>query len=334
MQTFTGYEYIKIDIANQAGLDKETWDTRIAWVDKNIDKLEKMKPNVDEPILFMKGVKALRDAQAHKPTGFIMGLDATASGLQIMSALIGCHQTAIRVNLINTGKREAIYADVAEKMSGICNKDISTAMVKHPVMTTFYGSKQQPKNLFGEDSPELDAFYETLAELLPGAMEVMDDIQGCWNPVGLEHEWTLPDGHTSLVRVMGPKDKKIEIDELVSDTGAHATFTHRAYINTPNDKGLSLAANVIHSIDGYIVREMIRRADAQGFELLTIHDSFWSSPNYMNEVRKNYTEILAEIADSNLLGDILNEITGSSLQYQKLSSNLSCSIKTSNYALS
>ena len=329
MQQFNGIEYIKIDIANQMGHDKLLWQERINWVDDNEHKLEKLENVADDRLLYIKAVRALRDAQNKVPTGFIMGLDATASGLQIMACLMGCEVTAANVNLINTGVREDIYSKVSNLMTSICGTSISRSMVKPPVMTVFYGSTQQPKLTFGDDTPELESFYTALDNIAPGGMECMRDIQGCWGGESLEHVWTLPDGHVAKVKVMVPVDKKVEIDEL-----DHATFTHRVYVNEAQDRGLSLAANIIHSIDGYMVREMVRRAEAQGFELLTIHDSFWASPNYMNEVRQNYADILAYLADSSLLEDILNEITGQSGHLDKYTTTLSSKINSSEYALS
>ncbi len=329
METFTGTEYIKIDLANQFGLDKLLWKDRIKWATENDSKLDVLIKDADKPYLFAKALSALRDAQNGTPTGFIMGLDSTASGLQIMACLIGCEDTARTVNLINTGQREDIYQMVADTMTKVCGTEITRKEVKHPVMTTFYNSKQQPIEVFGENTPELETFYETLEKYLSGALEVMSDINTCWNSTALKHEWTLPDGHVSSVDVLTRVSKKIEVDEL-----DHATFTHQAYINQPSVKGLSLPANVVQSIDAYIVREMIRKCSRLGFELLTIHDNFLASPNNMDQVRKCYVEILASIADSNLLQNILNELTSSNGRLEKKCTNLSKLILSSEYALS
>lgn len=330
MQYFTGLQYIKIDIANQYGLDKLTWQERLDWVDQySAQTLYEHTEEAKEPILYYKAVNALHDALNGLPTGFIMGLDATASGLQIMACLMGCHRTAQSTNLIYTNKRQDVYQLVADIMDPLVDQDITKDIVKHPVMTTFYGSKQQPKNVFGSGTKELKKFYEVLKGLLPGALECMDDIQGCWQSHKKEHAWTLPDGHRAIVPVMVQVDKKIEIDEL-----DHRTFTHRSYINEPAKKGLSLAANIVHSIDGYVVRESIRRAHLQGFELLTIHDSFWASPNHMNNVRQNYLDILIEIADSEILQHILREVTESDIILDKVSNDLPQQMHDAEYALS
>jgi DNA-directed RNA polymerase len=330
MKQFTGMEYLKIDVANTFGLDKETWEDRIAWTELWDSQLETFAENAADTFLYAKAVLTLRDAQNNVPTGHLMGMDATASGLQIMACLIGCKTTAANVNLVNTGKRQDIYQKMSETMSNILGRTISRDTIKQPVMTTFYGSKAQPKSLFGEDTPELKAFYKTLDTELTGAIEVLNDIQSCWNPNVLAHSWTLPDGVKVNIKVMEPVSKKIEIDEM-----NHATFTHRVYVNMATPTGISLSSNIVHSIDAYIAREMIRRSHEQGFSMLTIHDNFLASPNHMNKVRQNYVNILAEIASSNLLQDILREVTNNpSLVYKKYSNDLAIDILKSEYALS
>jgi hypothetical protein len=231
--------------------------------------------------------------------------------------------TAINVNLTPTGNREDIYTKIGNKMG------LDRSIVKKPIMTTFFGSKKQPAEIFGENTLELAAFYALLNTEAPGAMELMQLIQAFWNPNALEHNWIMPDKHIVRVKVMDHVDKKIEIDEF-----SHKTFTHRAMVNRPQNKGLSLAANITHSIDGYIVREMVRRAKKNGFELATIHDSFWTHPNNMNAVRRSYIQILAEIADSNLLQHILDQLLPGWGAYTKKSTSLSKVILQSDYALS
>lgn len=331
MQTFTGLDYLYISLANCYGLDKLTWQDRIKTARNMIENndVEEFVDKAVEPMMFRKTWKAIEDVWRGKPTACMVPLDATASGLQILACLIGCHDTARNVNLINTGEREDVYQKVAEKMTSIIGDTITKDEVKRPVMTVFYGSKEQPKLLFGEDTPELQAFYDTLEEELGGALECMDDIQSCWQSDSLVHQWTLPDGHTAYIPVMEEKVSKIEVDEL-----NHTTFTHYHYVNQSSDYGISLAANVVHSIDGYIVREMVRRAHKQGFQLATIHDSFWAHPNYMNHVRQNYIDILCEITDSHLLANILSQICGEKVELIKRSTDLSKYIKESEYALS
>ena len=72
----------------------------------------------------------------------------------------------------------------------------------------------------------------------------------------------------------------------------------------------------------------------QPFEVVTIHDEFKCHPNNMNYLRQQYINVMAEIADSNLLQDLLNQLTGNSVKINKLSNNLSGYIKQSNYGLS
>ena len=331
METFTGLEYLKIDIANQYGMDKALWHERIAWTNENEGELEDRVSDADKPYLYLKAVNALRDTQNGLETGHVMGLDSTASGLQIMAVLIGCLETARNVNLIGSGRREDIYQKVRNEMNRVLpiNAHVTRDQVKYPVMTTFYNSTAQPKEVFGEGTPELFTFYEVLSRELSGALEVMDDINQCWQSGAKVHEWTLPDGHVARVPVMVAVDKKIEVDEL-----NHATFTHRMYVNEGTETGLSLPANVIQSIDGWIVREMIRRSHKQGFGMIAVHDDFFASPNHMNKVRKNFLDIMIELSKMDLLGSILRQITGTKHAYTKRSLDLHVHMSNAEYHLS
>ena len=70
------------------------------------------------------------------------------------------------------------------------------------------------------------------------------------------------------------------------------------------------------------------------FELVTIHDDYKAHPNNCNQVRWQYREIMAEIAESNLLDDLLSQLYEEPVTFNKLSFNLPEQIRESAYALS
>lgn len=330
MNKFTPLEYVYISIANAWGLDKYSWETRIGWIEEHLDDLEIFVKDADEKYLYIKGVKALRDIQAGKPTGYVMGLDSTSSGLSIMGILSGCKATLSNTNLIDTGERKDFYTSVTDYM----NKKLDNGFtcnrkdVKQAAMTSVYGSKATPIMLFGEDTPELKAFYSAMEELAPGAMELMTDIISCWDTQALRHTWCLPDGHTASVKVTESVDLRIEIDEL-----DHRTFTHRININKHSTYAIPLLANVVQSIDGYIVREMHRMAKVGEFELLTIHDEFKASPLHMQQVRENYLTIMVNLYESNYMSKLIKDL-GIDGYYEQNDTSLSSLIEQAEYSLS
>lgn len=115
-QEFTPMEYLQIDLANNYGLDQQNWDDRLAWTQSNDGALEEMTKTAKEPALFFAGVQAYRKAQAGQPISYGIGLDATASGAQILALLISCLKSAKLCNVVDTGKREDFYTSIYEAM--------------------------------------------------------------------------------------------------------------------------------------------------------------------------------------------------------------------------
>ena len=327
MQEFTGLEYIKIAAANEFGMDKLSWKDRIFWFDYNERDLFSLVDQAANKFLYTKAINAYQDAVNGVPTGYIMSLDATASGLQIMACLSGCLKTAAAVNLIDTGDREDVYTEVATGMNLILDPvdAVVRADVKKPVMTHYYNKSRQG-SLRGERE---NAFHEVLNSLFSGAEDVMNLINECWDNSALYHKWVTPDGHVSKVKVTEAMDTRIEVDEL-----DHTTFTYRYTSNQPSTRHTSLCPNYIHSLDAWVARMMVRMAHKQGFQLAHIHDSFWASPNHMNKVRNNYRVILAKLADSDALNKFMLDVTGNNVLLIKDSADLSKHILNSEYALS
>lgn len=243
MQTFTGFEYLMIDCANHYGLDKELFEDRIQWVKDNLDSLESHADQADKKPLFVKAVMAIRKAQAGIPTGHLVGFDATSSGIQIMSALTGCKAGAEATGLVNPNKRADAYTACTELMNEILGGEgisVPRKKAKTALMTAFYGSKAQPLKLFGEDTPEIAAFYSAATKLAPGPWQLLQDLLASWQPYAKMHAWQLPDGYEAKVKVMAEKESRIEVQELDG-----ASFTHHYKENEGTKKGLANAAKHI-----------------------------------------------------------------------------------------
>lgn len=415
MTPFSSWQYLMIDVANNFGLDKLLFEERIEWAQNNLKELESLADKAETQPLYLKAVQAVRKAQKGIPTGHLVGFDATCSGIQVMSALTGCVAGATATGLVDPNVRADAYTACTQEMNNILGGGVTVSRkdAKSALMTSFYGSKETPKEIFGADTPELNAFYQAARAIAPGAWELLQDLLASWQPYATFHAWQLPDGYNARVKVMEKVSARIEVDEL-----DHSTFTYEFYENIGSKKGLSNAANVVHSVDAFILREVHRRCnydeltlmfvedqlvqernrrqagaiaapdmellagtqleyylqqyqrsqmpsaviipelldarateylsdrhleqmihmvehmrEHQSFEVVTIHDEFKCSPVNMNHLRQHYIDIFAELADSEVLSDILSQIHGRPGTWNKLSNNLSQLIRGSNYAL-
>jgi hypothetical protein len=412
MQLFTGWQYMLIDLANSFGLDKKLFEERIEWAETNLNELELLADKADSKPLYMKAVLAIRKVLSGKPTGHTVALDACCSGIQVMSALTGCVAGATNTGLVDPNVRADAYGNLRGEMIDLLgsNVDVNRGDSKDALMTMMYGSKAKPKEIFGADTPQLQAFYAAAEIIAPGATQLLRELLNSWRPYALFHAWKLPDGYDARVKVIEKKEARITVDEL-----DRASFTYEFYVNEGTKSGLSNVANVIHSVDAYVLRCIQRRCDydaevahkvldfitteldgrtSGGFKLplvpntklayyveqyerstladvvilpyitidnvseldslhlmelrsiinsmlvhkpfhvITVHDEFRCSPNYMNYLRQHYINIFAEIADSELLSDLLSQLHGTKGKAEKLSNNLGELIRGSNYALS
>lgn len=407
MQQFTGKQYLQIDIANSFGQDNLTWNERLDWFTANYPSLRNdlvvASAQAEEPAQAMAGLLAYQDYQDNKPIGYLCGLDATASGLQLLALLSGCEKSASICNLIDDGKRGNAYNIVYEEMNKILGTTgtLPYKAVKGSLMTHLYGSKAVPKHTFGEDTPELKAFYQAIDDLLPGADELNRGLLTLWNPEALTHEWTLPDGFEVVIKSM------ISVENQVTFLGVAYPIVEK--VQAPQATSLCMGANIIHSIDGLVVREMNRRCNytadtinafqelfynrakggqstsrtkdvqllrllelaeitgfvsavlfeyvdssnyglvspamrsklinlidsmpATSFPLVCIHDCFKFHPNYGDDTRRQYKQILSELAASNALAAIASEITGRAITVRKASPRLPALILASEYAI-
>lgn len=249
---FTGLEYLKIDIANNYGLDKLTWNERLSWFQSNQDNLESLIEKAENPACFTAGLIAYRQTLLGEPTGYMISLDATHSGLQILSLLTGDTKAARLCNIINNGeKRSDSYTEIFNKFRERVPDigDITRNKVKKAIMTAFYSSQLQPRELVGEKN--VPAFNDTLAEECPYCWTLNSFMLKAWNPDALSYSWDMPDGFHVEFQV----EKMIE--EEFKFNGKIYSFNHIE--NQPTRQGRCLGANMTHACDSLVAREMVAR---------------------------------------------------------------------------
>jgi len=193
--------------------------------------------------------------------------------------------------------------------------------VKYPCMTHFYNSLKTPRERLSV--AQLEAFYKALDGLLPGAEMAMEKLNECWNPYAKSHTWVLPDGHTATFNTMTQKQGFYDYQGI--------RLQYLYYVNEGNKESFrSLVPNIIHSIDGYIARQMVLRAN---FELVHVHDCFLFHPNYTEAVKSLYREILMELVTDYNINHIIESLTGRKSNIP-ISTDLVEHINNSSYAIS
>lgn len=254
MQKLTSIEYLKVAVANNAGHDKWTWNERINWVDNNLDNLLEIKAEeLDAPAQYYSAVLALYKAIQGKPIGYAVGMDATASGIQWISVLTRDKKAAALCNVINTGKREDIYTNIYKK---VCEKvgtegKIEREHVKKAIMTSMYASEAKPKQIFGEDTPALRAFYDTMEEELPLAWSFNELCKTIWRDDIDGYTIVMPDNFHAVCKVKVPRKENFLFNGQLYETVTMVQGTKK--------KGKELGANFTHMIDSYAMRELTRR---------------------------------------------------------------------------
>jgi hypothetical protein len=181
----------------------------------------------------------------------MVSLDATASGIQILSLISGDRSAAHHCNVLNTGHREDAYTNIDTLMRQVMDfAHVERKDSKHALMTVLYGSEAVPKQVFGEGAL-LDLFETTAEREMPAVWALNKALLRLWNPAALMYEWKLPDGFNVKTKVMGSSYQTV--------TFMGQSMDIHKQVNMAQPEGRSIGANVTHSIDGLIVREMTRR---------------------------------------------------------------------------
>ena len=157
--------WLKVGIASAAGQDKESFESRVAWTNANINMVKhvaadplgrgfSMWTNMPEPWIFLRAcIEYRRIFQENQQYTDIscLGMDATQSGLQLLGGMVLCHQTCDLVNCTpGHDKPQDAYGTVLAEAVRLIEEDDGSfpvskvkgrrKLVKTPVMTKVYAA--------------------------------------------------------------------------------------------------------------------------------------------------------------------------------------------------
>jgi len=358
-----GVYWTSIDIANHFVLDKQTFSARVQWVENNLVGLVTMSTDADSPIEFNTAVKALRIYEQSKLPAHMIYLDASNQALQLYAVLTADRKTASTCNLANG----SIMADAYKLLANAMNNHMqlqcfNRSNCKKALMTTMYGKQnafteilssmfprsQQPEEdfanqyqrdiiadkdnqaMYPDNMSMQNAFREAMIDIAPKAIIAMDAIQSLNDENIGTYYWTLPDG--MKVRYDVKTDVDFEyLDYTKNGIKIEVKGTREVY--APSKLNAGMAPNVIHSVDGYVAREIIRRMTAEGKYITTIHDAFGCLPEDCDFLVQTYKDILIEILDQDMLNDILTQIGHTKIGIMKTGDLTKEDIQNSEYLL-
>lgn len=352
--TASGLKYLQIDIANCYGLDKKSYQERIDYVANNSnDKLVAEGINADSPYEYRNAVEQLFAHQNGYPVEHITYLDCTNQALQLYAVLTSCKDTAYLCNISSGDELTDAYGVLANAMNELTGLDIfDRNNCKKALMTTLYGKMDGESEIikyFLENGvvyddkitdEELKTTFQTAMRVIaPHAMRAMDVLQSLNHAEIDTYYWTMPDGFK--VKYDVKSTQKLDIS-CKTKSGVKFHFDRDVQIYKGSEFNRGMSPNVIHSVDGYVAREMIRRMTQHCAKfnrnypafITSIHDAFGTHPNNAEEMTYHYTNIMCELNESNLLQDIMSQISGKNMLSIKKNTLTNDMIRESIYKLS
>lgn len=302
--TKEGEKWLHIATANVFGKDKLRLSERLQWVSDNMDKLEDLTAEAAEPLLFAKHVRAIRNAQAGKPIGIPVHMDATNSGAQVIGAFFACETTLRATNVIpnKDNIRNDLYGHILNVL-GL--KHVDREVLKKATVPAFYGSTAEPRKFLGKD---VDAFWLALEKAVPAVYQYLTVLPNLWDPRIEEYTYTVGDGYKMYIPVTGILHTDVECEVL------GRTLATAKEVQGTKDRSKCFLAHMVHSYDAYILRNIVKKCKAHGIDIMVIHDSFGTHPNHMGKVVQWYKEELSKLIKDNPLPRLLKEIFGHNIE--------------------
>ena len=263
--------WIRFHTATTYGLDKATEDDRIHWTYENEDLISRIATDplgnihewevAEEPFQFLASCDEFYHCLIKRDrvsTGLPIAIDATCSGLQILSGLAKDKSTAQLVNVLPSGKPQDAYKAVANEAKPSCpevwQKHIDRKVAKRLVMTIPYNAKFQSNwrytyealctkefditNFQTAKGKELDipkdditqithALRNATHKIFPGPMRVMkwieSEVSNAIKRGATELEWVTPSGFVVSQQIFKKEFERITLPVSYTHLRAHET---------------------------------------------------------------------------------------------------------------
>lgn len=319
-----GMVWLGRDIANLYGLDKESFKVKDEWFKNNKDLIVKTAKErtyhseLENPSRFIKACEAFVDADKGKAIGYLAGIDASASGISIISCLANDYLGLKYTNVINDeNNRYDIYNEFTKAFLTRIGKDNPSKeqlakarkVIKKVAMTLFYNSESNVKQAFNYNNELINNFIASVREICPNSYDLMLKVRELYYNICKDFSYMsyeLPDGF----QVVLPQYDL----EVVTLDSLYYRCSFNLNVVRPNDKNMrSLFPNITHSLDAFLCRELIRgimmknKLENKSIEVLPIHDCFYSHPNNLDTISSIYSQTMNKLYNKSY-GDILESI--------------------------
>ena len=285
MHTFSVIEYILINIAALIlGADKVAFGERIELVQLSKTKLKSLIKEIKDPddkaLAFMAYQQILEAKAGVIHTPCLM--DWCSSGASILSAIMRDKTGMTSCGVLDAnGKSSKTPGNLYQVVTDCLNKTYSTnftrLQVKGATLAFYYGGDKNVSDLMEGDEDKIRFYHETYATCLPGAYAFRQAALDAWNSDAASYPFMAPDGYEIAVPVLGDSKAQhvtfsyptvgdngvrhniqgnADVHFKVQEARPKYILSYRKLIRNNHTKGLG--AHMIHALDAFILREIVR----------------------------------------------------------------------------
>ena len=331
--------YLAFNVSNAYGNDKMSMDARIDWTYDNFPLIERIARDpigtipewevAAEPWVFMASCCEFARCCIWKTkwtSGLPVGIDATQSGIQHLSAMTLDGSGGSLVNLTPGEKPMDGYKTVAEHAAKLLDKPhdswMNRKVTKRTCMTVPYGVSRNSSRAYirkelveqGRDLSEpgvlsdiVYAIYdEAIPAIFPGPVNAMNWLQSSALKI-LETQdvirWTSPSGFEVVQDLRKPKGKRVKtrllgsiVTSVVADGAGEVDKAHHKN---------ALAPNVVHAADAALIHHTFAYWDKP---FMVIHDCTLGRSCDMREMGEQIRLHFAEMYKHPVLQEWANEV--------------------------